>query len=60
MPCDGSLWLEQDQPLSSPYLAALALKAAELQGRKAGILFLREMQESLFVSSRILRMKTFF
>ncbi|MCM3108114.1 protease adaptor protein SpxH [Bacillus velezensis] len=52
MPCDGSLWLEQDQPLSSPYLAALALKAAELQGRKAGILFLRSMQESLFVSKQ--------
>ncbi|MBT2626205.1 protease adaptor protein SpxH [Bacillus atrophaeus] len=52
MSCDGTLWLEQEQPLSSPYLAALALKAAELQGRKAGIQFLRNMQESLFVAKQ--------
>ncbi|AWM16484.1 protease adaptor protein SpxH [Bacillus inaquosorum] len=52
MSCDGNVWLEQDQPLSSPYMAALAFKAAELQGRKAGMQFLRNMQESLFVSKK--------
>ncbi len=35
MSCDGNLWFEQDQPLSSPYMAALAFKAAELQGKKS-------------------------
>ncbi|MCY9124652.1 protease adaptor protein SpxH, partial [Bacillus inaquosorum] len=30
MSCDGNVWLELDQPLSSPYMAALAFKAAEL------------------------------
>ena len=34
------------------YMAALAFKAAELQGRKAGMQFLRNMQESLFVSKK--------
>lgn len=52
MSCDGNVWFEQDQPLSSPYMAALAFKAAELQGRKAGMQFLRNMQESLFVSKK--------
>ncbi len=52
MSCDGNVWLEQDQPLSSPYMVALAFKAPELQGRKAGMQFLRNMQESLFVSKK--------
>ncbi|MFB6465350.1 ClpXP adapter SpxH family protein [Cytobacillus sp. Hz8] len=50
MSCDGSLWLKN--PIFSPYLAFIAIKAAELQGRKAGIKYLRKLQEFLFLEKQ--------
>ncbi|MBB6453055.1 putative DsbA family dithiol-disulfide isomerase [Salirhabdus euzebyi] len=47
MSCDGDLWFEN--PISSPWLTSVAIKAAELQGRRPGIVFLRKLQEYLFV-----------
>ncbi|RFU63057.1 DsbA family protein [Bacillus sp. V59.32b] len=50
MSCDGSLWMEN--PIASPYSASIAIKAAELQGRKLAILFLRKLQELLFLEKQ--------
>lgn len=47
MSCDGTLWIEN--PITSPHMASVAIKAAELQGRKAGIRFLRKLREELFL-----------
>ncbi|MFD2443203.1 ClpXP adapter SpxH family protein [Bacillus sp. CGMCC 1.16607] len=50
MSCDGTLWLEN--PISSPFIASISIKAAELQGRRAGIKFLRKLQEVLFLDKQ--------
>lgn len=48
--CDGSLWFHD--PVSSPFVASVAIKAAELQGRRAGTRFLRKLQEVLFLKNK--------
>lgn len=50
MSCDGSLW--QKNPVDAPYNVSIAIKAAELQGRRAGIRFLRRVQELLFLEKQ--------
>ncbi|GAE25307.1 GTP pyrophosphokinase [Halalkalibacter wakoensis JCM 9140] len=50
MSCDGDVWLENDW--SSPYLASLAIKAAELQGPQIGVRFLRKVREALFLNKQ--------
>ncbi|PLR68969.1 MULTISPECIES: ClpXP adapter SpxH family protein [Bacillaceae] len=50
MSCDGTLWSKN--PISTPFTASLAIKSAELQGRKAGIRFLRKLQEVLFLQTQ--------
>ncbi|WP_456275854.1 ClpXP adapter SpxH family protein [Bacillus sp. AK128] len=50
MSCDGDIWFEN--PISTPYTASIAIKAAELQGRKVGLKFLRKLQELLFLQKQ--------
>ncbi|WP_413379683.1 ClpXP adapter SpxH family protein [Alkalihalobacillus sp. 1P02AB] len=50
MSCDGDYWLENNR--ISPYVAALAIKAAELQGPHLGARFLRKLREKLFLEKQ--------
>lgn len=47
MPIDGDVWLED--PLHSSFPPSIAFKAAQMQGEKKAILFLREIREMVFL-----------
>ncbi len=47
MSCDGTLWLEN--PICSPFRASIAIKAAEFQGMRLATVFLRKLQEAVFI-----------
>lgn len=50
MSCDGDIWFEN--PISSPYAASIAIKSAELQGKRAGLKYLRKLQEMVFLEKQ--------
>lgn len=56
MSYDSDLWL--DNPISTPYVASIAVKAAELQGKHAGVRFLRKLREVLFLQKQNITKET--
>ncbi|MCF6136860.1 ClpXP adapter SpxH family protein [Pseudalkalibacillus berkeleyi] len=50
MSCDGDVWYED--PIQTPYVASIAVKAAELQGKSSGMRFLRKLREVLFLQKQ--------
>ncbi|MFC0182872.1 Predicted dithiol-disulfide isomerase, DsbA family [Pseudarcicella hirudinis] len=50
MPIDGDVWLED--PLSSSYPPSIAFKAAQLQGDKLALAFLRRIREMVFMEKK--------
>lgn len=50
MPCNGDVWLEN--PISTPFSACIAIKAAELQGKQIGTKYLRKLREVLFLDKQ--------
>jgi 2-polyprenyl-6-methoxyphenol hydroxylase-like FAD-dependent oxidoreductase/predicted DsbA family dithiol-disulfide isomerase len=50
MPIDGSVWL--DEPIQSSYPASVAFKALQMQNMEQAIIFLRLMNEIVFLESK--------
>lgn len=50
MPIDGSVWL--DEPIQSSYPPSVAFKAAQMQNIDKAIIFLRRMNEIVFLESK--------
>lgn len=51
--------VQSEVNLASPFIASVAIKAAELQGRKSGIRYMRKLQEHLFFKNQdITQMET--
>lgn len=50
MPIDGDVWLED--PLHSSYPPSIAFKAAQLQGEKKSLDFLRRIKEMVFLEKK--------
>ncbi|WP_227004125.1 ClpXP adapter SpxH family protein [Salicibibacter halophilus] len=48
MCCDGDIWHEN--PLTQSETPAIAVKAAEMQGRQYGLRYLRKVREALFLN----------
>ncbi len=48
--CDDNIWI--NNPESSYFITPIAIKAAEMQGKKAGYRFFKKIQEALFIDQK--------